>query len=92
MVVLAAQLRFHITDARSLKEKRQVSRSLLDGAKRKFNVAIGEVDTQDVWQTLTIGVAVVSGQGHHAREMLETVIRYLEENAQAQLVEIQRFS
>lgn len=91
MVVLSAQLRFHIPGARSLKEKRQVCRSLIDGAKRKFNAAIAEVDTQDVWETLTIGVAVVSGKGYHAREMLDAVIRYLEQNAEAQLMEVERF-
>ena len=48
MVVLSAELRFHISDARSLKDKRQVCRSLVDGARHKFNAAIAEVDTQDV--------------------------------------------
>ena len=91
MVVLSAELRFHIPAARSLKDKRQVCRSMTDGARHKFNVAIAEVDTQDARQTLTIGVAVVSGKGHHAREMLDAVILYLEQNTQAQLMEIERF-
>ncbi len=92
MVVLSAELRFHIRDAHSLKDKRQVCRSLIDGAKRKYNVAIAEVDTQDVHQMLTIGVAVVSGKGHHAQEMLDAVIRYLEESAEAELVGVERFA
>lgn len=91
MIVLSAELRFHIPDARSLKEKRQVCRSLVDSAKRKFNAAIAEVDSQDAHQLLTIGVTVVSGEGHHAREQLEAVIRYLEEHAEAQLVGVERF-
>lgn len=90
MVVLSAELRFHIPEAHSLKEKRQVCRSLINSARHKFNVAIAEVDTQDAHLTLTIGVAVVSGMGHHAREMLDTVIRYLEGNAEAELVGVER--
>jgi len=82
MVVRSAELRFHIPGAGSLKEKRKVCRSLIDGARHKFNAAIAEVDTQDKRQLLTLGVAVVSGQGAHAQEMLDTVIRYLEERAE----------
>lgn len=91
MIVLSAQLRFRIPHAHSLKEKRHVCRSLVDGAKHKFNVAIAEVDTQETHQLLTIGIAVVSGEGHHAREQLDTVIRYLEEHAQAELMSVERF-
>ena len=91
MVVLSAEVRFHIPDARSLKDKRQVCRSLIDGARHKFNAAIAEVDTQDLLQTLTIGVAVVSGKGYHAREMLDAVTGYLEQNAEAELVSVERF-
>jgi uncharacterized protein YlxP (DUF503 family) len=90
MVVLSAELRFHIPDAHSLKEKRMVCRSLIDGAKHKFNMAIAEVDTQDAHQMLTIGIAVVSGKHSHARDTLDTVILYLEEHAGAQLVEVER--
>lgn len=91
MVVLSAQLRFHIPDAQSLKEKRQVRRSLIEGAKHKFNISIAEVDTQDRHQLLTIGVAVVSGEHAHAQEMLDAVIDYLEANGRAQLMDIERF-
>ncbi len=91
MIVLSAELRFHIPQAHSLKEKRQVCRSLIDGARHRFPVAIAEVDTQDVHQLLTLGVAVVSGEGRHAQEMLEAILRYLEENAQAQLIEVERY-
>lgn len=90
MVVLSAELTFRMPEAHSLKDKRQVCRSLVDGAKRKFNVAIAEVDTQDMHQMLTIGVAVIFGTEHHAHEMLDAVIRYLEEHAEAELVSVER--
>lgn len=91
MTTLSAEIRFYIPYAHSLKEKRMVARSLLDGVRHKFNAAIAEVDTQDAHQMLTIGVAVVSGDPSHAREMLNAVIRYLEDHAQAELVGIEWF-
>lgn len=89
MTTLSAQLRFHIPHAQSLKDKRMVARSMLDGARHRFHVAIAEVDTQDAHQLLTIGVAVVSGEASHAREMLDTVIRYLENFEDAELMDVE---
>lgn len=91
MHVLSAEMRFRIPEAHSLKEKRAVSRGLIDGARRRFNAAIAEVDTQDAHQMLTIGVAVVSGEARHAREMLEAAILYLETHADAELVGVERW-
>ena len=86
----SAKLTFHIPHAASLKEKRQVCRSLLDKARRRFNAAVSEVDTQDVHQTLTVGIAVVSGDFAHARQSLDEIVRFLEEQAEAELVGMER--
>ena len=87
MTTISARLKFYIPHADSLKDKRQVCRSLISKAKQKFNASIAEVDTQDIIQTLTIGVAVVSGDGKHAKQMVDEVIRFLEDNTDAELVE-----
>ena len=84
-----AQLSFHIPHAMSLKDKRQVCRSLIDKTRSPFNAAISEVDTQDLHQTLTIGVAVVSGEFAHARQSLDEIIRFMEEHAAAELVGVE---
>ncbi len=87
MFVLSARLTFRIAHAHSLKEKRMVARSLIDGARHRFNAAVAEVDTQNEHQTLTIGVAVVSHSHSHCRDMLDNVVRYLERSDEAELVE-----
>jgi uncharacterized protein YlxP (DUF503 family) len=65
-----------------------VARSIIDKTRHKFNVAIAEVDTQDVHQTLTLGVVVVSGEYAHTRAMLDEIIRFIEEHADAELVSV----
>ena len=84
MVALSAKLTFHIPHAQSIKDKRQVCRSLIDKTRHRFNVSIAEVDTQDIHKTLTLGVAVVSGEYAHAQKILDEVIRHLEESADAE--------
>jgi len=86
MHTLSTKLTFHIPHATSLKDKRQVCRSLIDKAQRRFNAAISEVDAQDMHQTLVIGIAVVSGDFTHARQSLDEIIRFMEEHAEAELV------
>ena len=89
MYTISAKLTFHIPHAASLKDKRQVSRSLIDKARHKFNASIAEVDTQDIYQTLTIGVAVVSGNNTHAQLSLDKIIRYMEEHTDAELTMVE---
>lgn len=90
MYILSAKLTFYIAHAASLKDKRQVRKSLIDKTRHKFNVSVAEVETQDIHQTLTIGIAVVSGDAAHAQLSLEEVIRYMEEHADAELIEVER--
>jgi hypothetical protein len=91
MYVESAQLSFHIPHANSLKDKRQVRRSLIDKTRRRFNASVAEVGTQDVHRILTIGVASVSGEAAHAQKSLETVIRFMEECAEAELIGVEKY-
>ena len=89
MTTLSAKLTFYIPHAASLKDKRQVCRSLIDKTRHRFNVSVAEVDTQDIHQTLTIGVAVVSGEVAHAQRSLDEIIRFMEEHADAELAGVE---
>lgn len=65
------------------------ARSLIDKARHRFNASIAEVNTQELHQTLTVGVAVVSGNAAHAQAMLEEIVREMEETADAELLSAQ---
>jgi hypothetical protein len=66
-------LEIHIADARSLKEKRQVLRSLKDRLHAHFNVAVSELDHHDVWQRSKIGVVTISNDGRHLEESMSAI-------------------
>ena len=69
----------HIPAARSLKSKRAVLKPLLEGLRRRFSVAVAEVDHQDRWQRAGVAVAVatVSGSAAHATEVLDACERFV---------------
>ena len=67
-------LELHIPDAQSLKDKRQVLRSLKDKLRRDFNVAVAELEHQDTWQRSVVGVVTISNEEKHLREVLQKVL------------------
>jgi uncharacterized protein len=69
MVVALLSLECHIPDARSLKDKRMVMRSLKERI-RRFNVALAEVEHQDLWQRAGLAiVTVAANEGLAEREL-----------------------
>ena len=79
MIIGACELTLHLPECHSLKDKRQVIKSVMARARNQFEVAIAEVDDQDLWQSAKIGVSCVSNSKQHAREILDRVQRYIEE-------------
>jgi uncharacterized protein YlxP (DUF503 family) len=79
MVIGISQISLHLPDCHSLKEKRQIVKSLIARVRNQFSVAIAEVDDQDLWQSAILGVSCVSNSGQHADEVLGHVRRYIEE-------------
>jgi uncharacterized protein len=66
-------LEIHISDARSLKDKRRVVRSLKDRLRAHYNVAVAELDYQDLWQRARVGIVSISGDGKHLEESLTAI-------------------
>jgi len=67
-------LELHLADAQSLKDKRQVLRSLKDKLRARFNVAVAELDYQDTWQRSVVGVVTLSNEEQHVEEALQKVL------------------
>lgn len=67
-------LELHMPEAQSLKDKRQILRSLKDRLRRHFNVAVAELDFQDVWNSSVVGVVTLSNAEQHVEESLQLVL------------------
>lgn len=68
-------LEMHFPYAHSLKEKRQVVRSLKDRLRKKYNVSVAEVDHQELWQRALIAVVTVGADWDHVEAVLQAVER-----------------
>ncbi|HHT35921.1 MAG TPA: DUF503 domain-containing protein [Firmicutes bacterium] len=74
----SAVISVRIIGAQSLKEKRGILLSIMRRTRNKFNAAVAEVGSQDLWQRSDIGVAVVSSTVKHAEQQLQQVIKFIE--------------
>jgi uncharacterized protein len=66
-------LELQLEDAHSLKDKRHVVQALKDRLRHKFNVAVAEIDNQDLWQRGTVAAVTVSPSHEHAQKVLQAV-------------------
>lgn len=71
MPVGVLTLEIQLPFAHSLKEKRAVIRKVRDRLRARFNVAVAELDHQDVWQQATLGVVSIS----NSEALLESLLR-----------------
>jgi hypothetical protein len=71
--------------ADSLKDKRQVVRSLLQHLRNKFNISAAEVEDLHLWRRATIGVAVISNDARFANKVLSQVVNHVEVDPRAVL-------
>ncbi|BAK98044.1 hypothetical protein OBV_08460 [Oscillibacter valericigenes Sjm18-20] len=67
-----------------------VVKSLINKAKNKFNISISEVDAQDIHQTIVLGLAYVTGTVSHADSMIDSILKFIEDNVDAEIIEVQR--
>jgi uncharacterized protein YlxP (DUF503 family) len=77
MTVGSLRVRLLIRQSRSLKDKRQVLKSIKDRLRTGFNVAVAEVEAQDHRQLAVLGVATVAAEAQQVRTTLEQVLSAL---------------
>ena len=75
MPVAFLTLELHIEAAHSLKDRRQVVRSLKDRLRSSFNVAVSELDSAELWNRATIGVVSVSPSRDYLDGLMKNVER-----------------
>ncbi len=86
MVVGVLKVEFHLSDNRSLKGKRKVVRSMVDKVKARFNVAIGEVGSNDKWQKIELGITTVGNDRRFVDSSLNHILDFLESLYEAPIV------
>jgi uncharacterized protein YlxP (DUF503 family) len=78
MVVGVCHLDLLLPEGSSLKEKRQVIKSLIARVRARFNCSIAEVGAHDLWQRACVGICLVGADKPFINSSLDKVIDYIE--------------
>jgi uncharacterized protein YlxP (DUF503 family) len=87
MIVGICSIELFLPESGSLKDKRQVLKSLKDRIKQRFNVSIAEVDDQDLWQKTVLGVACVGNRKDYVNAVLDKVIGAVRGTPRVELID-----
>jgi len=87
MIIGSLKVRLLVRESRSLKDKRQVVRSIKDKLRNGFNVSIAEVDAEDHRQLAVLGVAMVGNETGHVRSALEQIVAALRAHPIAEFID-----
>lgn len=89
MDILLMKITIRNSWVNSLKEKRMILKSLISRLGNKFNISIGEIDSQDNHKIAVIGIAAVCGDVKIAYNLKEKIIDFIEENSDGEIINIE---
>jgi uncharacterized protein len=75
MPVAQLTLELRIEHAQSLKDRRQVVRSMKDQLRQGFNISIAEMDEAVTWQSATLGIVAISSSRSYLHQLVDEVER-----------------
>jgi uncharacterized protein len=73
MPIAALTVELSIPLSRSLKDRRQVVRSMKDRLRQGFNISVAELDEAITWQSATLGIVAISSSRDYLRGLMEEV-------------------
>ena len=73
MPIAKLTIELSIPHAQSLKDRRQVVRSIKDKLRHGFNVSVAELDDATLWNRATLGVAAISGSAAYLTGQMREV-------------------
>ncbi|SHH48754.1 hypothetical protein SAMN02745196_00531 [Clostridium collagenovorans DSM 3089] len=92
MDILILTITLRASFVHSLKEKRMVVKSIMAKLKNKFNISIIESENQDIHQSIVLCIASVCANSKIADSTMEHIITFIEDNCEAEIINIERES
>jgi uncharacterized protein len=87
MIVGSLRVRMLIRESRSLKDKRQVVRSIKDRLRNKFNISVAEIEAQDHRQLAVLGMAMVCNEAQPIRTTFAEIVQALRTHPVAEFID-----
>ena len=78
MVIGLCTVELHLPHSHSLKAKRQVLSSVKTRLRNKLNVSVAEVEGNDLWQRVVLGIACVGNETSYVNRVLDHALNVIQ--------------
>ncbi len=86
MFIGVGRVDLRIPASGSLKSKRHVVKGLVGGLRAKFNIAVAEVEFQELWQRAALGYSCISSTAFHVEKQLREVERFVSHDDRVEIL------
>jgi hypothetical protein len=86
MVIGLLSLEIFLPFSHSLKEKRRVLNAFRDRFRKKYNIAIAELDFQDKWQRAKVGIITLNSQKGCVDQVLQKILAEVEQGLDGEIL------
>ena len=79
----------YISESNSLKEKRMIISSIKDRIRKRFNVAVSELDHLDKWQRAVLGIVTIANEHKVVESVLHKIFSILDSSSDFEVIAYQ---
>ncbi|KNZ41147.1 DUF503 domain-containing protein [Acetobacterium bakii] len=90
MIIATLTFSLYAPWVHSLKEKRSIVKGLIAKIRNRFNVAVVEIEDQDIHQTIVIAVAIIAHHRAQGDRVMDHILNFVENETEAEIVLIQK--
>jgi len=80
-------INLYFSDSHSLKDKRNIIKSIKSRIRNLFNVSVSEIDNLELWKNGTLGIACIGNEKRYLNDVLNQVIKFIEQQNKLQLLD-----
>lgn len=86
MLVGVCQIELFLPDSGSLKSKRFVVSSIKTRIRNKFNVSVSEVENNDKWQRITLGISMISNERKYIDMTMSEILKLIDGDGRMEII------
>jgi hypothetical protein len=87
MLLGICKIRLYLSNSHSLKDKRNILRSIKARIRNNYNISISEIDNYNLWKNTTLGIACIGNDKKYLNKILNAVIRFIKKEDESQLID-----
>ena len=87
MLLGICTINLYFSNSQSLKDKRNIIKSVKSRIRNHFNVSVSEINNHDLWKNATLGIACIGNEKRYLNDVLNKVIKFIDQQNHLQLID-----